>query len=56
MDEEKGRNGIFYTDDGKMEVWWNGKNYGCALPEEMIDEVLDSSKNCTHKQGGNKTW
>jgi hypothetical protein len=49
MDEDKSRSGIFYTADGKPEVWFHGVYYGSVLPEEMIDEVVDSLKKINQK-------
>jgi hypothetical protein len=45
MDEQKGRSGIYCDADGKMEVWFHGVCHGNVLPEQLIDEVLDSSSN-----------
>jgi hypothetical protein len=42
MDEQKGRSGIFYTADGKMEVWFHGVCHGNVLPEELIDAELSA--------------
>jgi hypothetical protein len=45
MDEDKSRSGIFYNADGKPEVFWNGRSYGCVIPEELIDAELSALKN-----------
>jgi hypothetical protein len=42
MDEQKGRSGIFCDAEGKMEYWWNGINYHCVLPEELIEAELSA--------------
>ena len=47
--EEKGlgRFGQFIDENGKTEYWWDGRNYGCIIPEELIDVELN-------KHGGYK--
>lgn len=44
--EEKvvGRSGEYVDGDGNPEFWWNGRNYGCILPEELIDAVMVASE------------
>jgi hypothetical protein len=50
MDEENSRSGIFVDAEGRKEYWWNGFNYGCVLPEELIDAELSTSKNKIEKE------
>jgi hypothetical protein len=50
MDEENSRSGIFVDADGKTEYWWNGFNYGCVLPEKLIDDDLSTSKTKNEKE------
>lgn len=35
-----GRSGEFVDENGRTDFWWDGHNYGCILPEELIDEKL----------------
>jgi hypothetical protein len=42
MDEENSRSGKFVDAEGRTEYWWNGFNYECVLPEELIDMELSA--------------
>lgn len=39
-----GRSGEFTDENGNTEYWWDGLNYGCILPEELIDMALNKGE------------
>lgn len=52
MDEKVlSRSGQFIDENGNTEFWWNGTNYGCIIPEELIDLELAAS-NYSREDGG----
>jgi hypothetical protein len=44
MDEETQLSGILIRTGGKLECFWEGKNFGSVIPEELIDAELSTSK------------
>lgn len=42
--KDLGRSGEFIDENGNTEYWWKGRNYGCILPEELIDAEIMASE------------
>jgi len=45
VEKVESRSGEVHDENGNTQFWWNGRNYGSVLPEELIDMVLDISRN-----------
>lgn len=52
MDEKVlSRSGEFIDENGNLEFWWDGRNYGCILVEELIDAELAALKQLRENGG-----
>lgn len=52
VEKEIGRSGEYINESGQSEFWWEGRNYGCILPDQIIDAELAASK-YSIENGGN---